>query len=147
VVVVVSHDRYFLNRVCTGILAFEGNGVVTYSEGNYDYYLEKKQRQAQPKIAPATQKAPIQPPKAATRPVKLTFKEARELESMESQIAEAEARITELEAVFADPDFHRKHGARTEELTEELAREKEQLDKLFQRWEELEKIRLASERQ
>src|SRR6202051_556120 len=43
-VLVVSHDRYFLNRVCTGIIAFEGGGVVTYSVGDYDYYLEKKKR-------------------------------------------------------------------------------------------------------
>src|SRR5438132_371751 len=41
-VIVVSHDRYFLNRVCTSILAFEGEGRVAYSVGNYDYYLEKR---------------------------------------------------------------------------------------------------------
>src|SRR6185369_6287157 len=41
-VIVVSHDRYFLNRVCTSILAFEGEGRVSYSVGNYDYYLEKR---------------------------------------------------------------------------------------------------------
>src|SRR3954452_7730068 len=41
-VIVVSHDRYFLNRVCTAILAFEGDGIVRYQVGNYDYYLEKR---------------------------------------------------------------------------------------------------------
>src|SRR3954452_2727484 len=41
-VIVVSHDRYFLNRVCTSILAFEGEGRVVYHVGNYDYYLEKR---------------------------------------------------------------------------------------------------------
>lgn len=41
-VIVVSHDRYFLNRVCTSILAFEGEGRVNYSVGNYDYYLERR---------------------------------------------------------------------------------------------------------
>ena len=40
-VLVVSHDRYFLNRVCTGIIAFEGDGLVTYNEGDYEYYREK----------------------------------------------------------------------------------------------------------
>ena len=40
-VLVVSHDRYFLNRVCTGIIAFEGNGQVVYNEGDYEYYREK----------------------------------------------------------------------------------------------------------
>ena len=42
-VIVVSHDRYFLNRVCTSILAFEGEGRVAYSVGNYDYYLERRE--------------------------------------------------------------------------------------------------------
>ena len=46
VVCVVSHDRYFLNRVCTDILAFEGDGKIHHSVGDYDYYLEKKQRAA-----------------------------------------------------------------------------------------------------
>src|SRR6185295_18890347 len=46
VVLVVSHDRYFLNRVCTGILAFEGDERIFYNVGDYDYYLEKKQRAA-----------------------------------------------------------------------------------------------------
>jgi len=46
VVCVVSHDRYFLNRVCTDILAFEGDGRIHHSAGDYDYYLEKKQRTA-----------------------------------------------------------------------------------------------------
>ena len=44
-VLVVSHDRYFLNRVCTDVLAFEGDGKIHHSVGDYDYYLEKKQRQ------------------------------------------------------------------------------------------------------
>src|SRR5438874_4269845 len=42
-VIVVSHDRYFLNRVCTAILAFEGEGLLRYQVGNYDYYLEKRE--------------------------------------------------------------------------------------------------------
>ena len=44
VVLVVSHDRYFLNRVCTDILAFEGDGKIHHSVGDYDYYLEKKKK-------------------------------------------------------------------------------------------------------
>src|SRR5207253_5618280 len=46
VVLVVSHDRYFLNRVCTDVLAFEGDERVSHSTGDYDYYLEKRQRAA-----------------------------------------------------------------------------------------------------
>src|ERR1041384_6220289 len=48
VVLVVSHDRYFLNRICTDVLAFEGDERIAHSVGDYDYYLEKKQRTSSP---------------------------------------------------------------------------------------------------
>src|SRR5262249_48869954 len=56
VVLVVSHDRYFLNRVCTDMLAFEGDGRISHSVGDYDYYLEKKQRDS---VAAARESAAI----------------------------------------------------------------------------------------
>jgi len=138
VVLVVSHDRYFLNRVCT-----EGEGRVAYSEGNYDYYLEKKNRARTPAPlpeAPAGGKSSSSANSTAARQKKLSFKELRELEGMEGAIAQAESRIAEIEALFADPDFHRKHGPRTTTLTSELASEKEKLKALFSRWEELESV-------
>lgn len=146
VVLVVSHDRYFLNRVCTGILAFEGEGRVVYSEGNYDYYLEKKERAARA-LAPAPQvsKALKQSIPAASpaprKPKKLSFKEARELEGMETAIGEVEQRIAEIESFFADPDFNRKYGQQTADLMAELEGEKRKLSALFGRWEELENLR------
>src|SRR5205085_9203801 len=99
VVVVVSHDRYFLNRVCTAILAFEGNARVAYSEGNYDYYLEKRSRATQ--VPMVTSRAPA-PPKAGSdpKPRKLTFKEQKELGGMEAAIHEAEQKVSGLEALF-----------------------------------------------
>ncbi len=149
VVLVVSHDRYFLNRVCTDILAFEGNERITHSAGDYDYYLEKKQRAVKP-AAPdpgpnvkAPAKREIEPKLA--KPRKLSFKEARELEGMESQIQTVEGEIARIEGLFVSPDFHRTHGTKTDELKTELAAAKENLTKLFARWEELEAIRLASE--
>jgi ABC transport system ATP-binding/permease protein len=153
VVVVVSHDRYFLNRVCTAILAFEGEGRVSYSEGNYDYYLEKTNRaaavppmkSAAPKAAlPATAK-PDGSKLDGSKPRKLSFKELRELESIEPTILEVEEKIAELEALFVDPDFHRKHGQRMDEINRELAEAKERLAGLYARWEELEKIQAATE--
>lgn len=147
VVLVVSHDRYFLNRVCTGILAFEGEGKVFYSEGNYDYYLEKKARAVPPipwtAAAPAKKPERQEPPAKAEKPRKLSFKEARELEEIEESIAEAEQNIARIEGLFAEADFHRKHGQQTAELTAELESEKQRLKKLFRRWEELEALRSA----
>jgi ATP-binding cassette subfamily F protein uup len=141
VVVVVSHDRYFLNRVCTSILSFEGDGRVAYSEGNYEYYLEKKARQAAPLPKQSAPSKPGTTPSTTSKPKKLNFKETRELEGMEAAIQEIERKIASLEAVFLEPDFHRAHGSRVQEINVELAAEKARLARLYQRWEELEGIR------
>jgi ATP-binding cassette subfamily F protein uup len=147
VALVVSHDRYFLNRVCTGIIAFEGEGTVVYSEGNYDYYLEKKARAEALRVRePSAQ--PAAPPterRSSPKVRKLTFKETRELEGMEAAIHQTEENITRIEAMFADPDFARKHGPRLNEINAELASYKEKLSEQFARWEELEAIRVQSE--
>ena len=146
VVCVVSHDRYFLNRVCTDILAFEGDGKIHHSVGDYDYYLEKRQRQAMVAAKVEEKKAAPAPvaPKAA-KPRKLSFKEARELEGIEAQIHALEAEAARIEGLFADPEFFRKHAAQVNQLTHEMETAKESATRLYARWEELEAIKLATE--
>jgi ATP-binding cassette subfamily F protein uup len=155
-VLVVSHDRYFLNRVCTDMLAFEGDGKIHHSVGDYDYYLEKKQRQV---VAAFRQSAAIISANKSTalssrsggtatskpaRPRKLSFKETRELEGVEAQIHAVDAEIARIEGLFAASDFHRTHAAQTSQLNADLAAAKDNLAKLYARWEELEAIRAAS---
>jgi ABC transport system ATP-binding/permease protein len=146
VVCVVSHDRYFLNRVCTDILAFEGDGQIHHSVGDYDYYLEKKQRRtlAATRVEEKKPVAVTASPKAA-KPRKLSFKEARELEGIEAQIHAVEAEVARIEALFADPEFFRKHAAQVNQLTHELNVAKENVPKLYARWEALEAIKMAAE--
>ncbi len=144
-VLVVSHDRYFLNRVCTGILGFEADGNLVYSPGDYDYYLEKrKTREAASRTAETIRKPKTvpTPPKASK---KLSFKETRELESMENAIGLAEEKIMELEEIFSDPDFFTKHGTRTQELQTELEAARAEAARLYARWEELETRRAGLE--
>ena len=119
VVCVVSHDRYFLNRVCTDILAFEGDGRIHHSAGDYDYYLEKKQRaqaaasRARSEIVASGRTTALPCRRGGTtaknatpaKPRKLSFKEARELEGMESQIHAVDEEIARIESLFASPDF------------------------------------------
>jgi len=149
VVLVVSHDRYFLNRVCTDILAFEGDGRIAHSVGDYDYYLEKRKRVVEQSKAWESEakniaKQSVAPSPKAVKPRKLSFKETRELEGMEGQIQAVEAEIARIEGLFASPDFHRTHATQTNQLNAQLAEAKENLTKLFARWEELEAIRLAA---
>jgi ATP-binding cassette subfamily F protein uup len=149
VVCVVSHDRYFLNRVCTDILAFEGDGAIHHSAGDYDYYLEKKSKAAEAAARRTTESK--KPAETSTRragavpkppkPGKLTFKEARELEGIEPSILALEGEIARIEGLFASPNFHRTHAPQTNELLAALAAAKEKLPRLYARWEELEALR------
>ena len=154
-VLVVSHDRYFLNRVCTDILAFEGDCRIHHSVGDYDYYLAKKKKA---EVAASRQSAAILATNKAeksaalsrdaatktTKPRKLSFKEQRELEGIEAQIHAVEAEVGRIESLFADPEFFRKQAAKVNQLTEELDAAKKNVTKLYARWEELEAIRAAS---
>jgi ABC transport system ATP-binding/permease protein len=148
VVCVVSHDRYFLNRVCTDVLAFEGGGRIVHSVGDYEYYLAKRDRaftanEKEPAAKALSPKRNAGKP-TATRPRKLGFNEGRELEGMEAQILTAESEVLRIEALFAASDFHRTHGPQTKQLIVDLAAAKETVALLYARWEELERIRAAS---
>jgi ATP-binding cassette subfamily F protein uup len=154
VVLVVSHDRYFLNRVCTDILAFEGDGIIAHSVGDYDYYLEKKQRAVQlaakqsAAILATNKTTALAKESAATKTSKrrkLSFKDQRELEGIEAQIHTVEAEVVRIESLFANPDFFRKHAAQVNQLNDELEAAKEKVAKLYARWEELETIKNACE--
>jgi ATP-binding cassette subfamily F protein uup len=156
VVCVVSHDRYFLNRVCTDILAFEGDGKITHSVGDYDYYLEKKKMTAEKAAREsaallAINKAAAAKSEAAAKSAKdgkarkMSFKETQELAGMEAKIHEVEAEIVRIEGLFATPDFHRTHAVQSKQLVVDLESHRENLTQLFARWEVLEALRVAAE--
>lgn len=146
---VVSHDRYFLNRVCTGILTFDPGGKIVYTPGDYDYSLEKRrERRAAAEPAPVretTKPSAAPAPAPARTPRKLSFKENRELEGMEEAVTAAEEKIAEIEACFGDPDFFEKYGSRSAELQRELDAARAEAARLYQRWEELENKRATLE--
>lgn len=138
--VVVSHDRYFLNRVCNGILAFEEDGKIYFSEGNYDYYIEKRKSRIKNDDSPEA-KGKKEINRARPKAKKLTWKEAKELETIEEEIMNAESEVERIERIFSSPDFYEKHAAKTNELTKQLENAKTLVHKLFERWEELEKLK------
>lgn len=146
---VVSHDRWFLDRVSDRTLIFDGTGRVSIHAGNYSYYLEK-QKLRETAIRPATPTSnPGKPVRRTSpgseRPRKLTWKETRELEGIEDAILSAETQAAELEAQLNDPGFYREHAARAGELHEELEAKRAAVQTLYDRWEELEALRLAAE--
>jgi ABC transport system ATP-binding/permease protein len=144
VVCVVSHDRYFLNRVCTDILAFEGDGKIHHSVGDYDYYVEKKQRALESALKRDEFKIVAAAKPKTVKARKLSFKEQRELDGMEAQIHAIEAEVARIENLFADAEFFRKHAAQVNRLTAELDAAKKKVVSLYARWEELEAVHVAA---
>jgi ATP-binding cassette subfamily F protein uup len=142
--VIVSHDRFFLNRICSGMLAFEKEGGLRYEEGNYDYYMEKYRERvrlldAQKTREKQTSKSSSKP--KTNRPRKLTYKEQKELDSMEETIMSKEERKEEIESLFLDPEFYKTPPDDVKKLQNELKKLKNELDALYLRWEELEEIK------
>jgi len=147
-VICVSHDRYFLDRICDQIIAFEEDGVVV-QPGNYSYYLEKRQQrevalrmQAQAARGSGSRGRNMEE-RRANRPRKLSFKEKAELEGMEELILEAEAEAGSLGAKLNDPEFQARHYQEIETMAAELQTLQGRIARLYERWEELEAIRLA----
>jgi ATP-binding cassette subfamily F protein uup len=150
-VMVVSHDRYFLDRICDQIIAFEDNGVVV-QPGNYSYYLEKRQAreaaqriQAQAAARAAAARQRTAATASATQPRKLTFKEKNELAGIESAILAAEQDVEVLETQAHDPDFLTTRFTEIPAMLEKLEAAKDEVTRLYQRWEELESLRAALE--
>ena len=145
----VSHDRYFINRTAHRILDLTEGQFVSYV-GNYDYYLEKHDtvmaaiEASTPQSADADNTAAT---KAAESEVKLDWKAQKEeqarlrkkendLKKCEEKIAELEARISEIDTEMSDPAIGTQ-VAKLQELTKEQAACQEQLEKLYEQWEEL----------
>lgn len=140
-VVVVSHDRFFLNRICTGILGFEEDGSIHYEPGDYDYFAAKRRERADAALAESKPKAEVPIVRSRSTARKLKWSEERELAAMEETILTAEAEVERLEGLFAHPEFFAAHGHRTAELGQELEEARAGVARLYARWEELEAIR------
>ncbi|MBC8127875.1 MAG: ABC-F family ATP-binding cassette domain-containing protein [Gloeobacteraceae cyanobacterium ES-bin-144] len=148
-VIVVSHDRYFLDRICDQIIAFEENGVVVQT-GNYSYYLEKRQAreaaervQAQAAVRAASARQKTASAVISAKPRKLTFKEKAELDGIEAAILAAEQAADALDAQLHDPDFQAKRFMEIPEMAGKLEAARNHIAALYKRWEELEALRAA----
>ncbi len=137
---VVTHDRYFLNRIATSVLAFErGSTEVLLYPGGYDDYRairDARRAEAEARSAPVrgSPKASASPPKAKS----LTYAERLELDKIMEVIEGAEAELAALEAKLSDPALYTSGGKDAKALEEARARGAERVKALTQRWEDLE---------
>jgi ATP-binding cassette subfamily F protein 3 len=139
--IVVSHDRYFLNRVVDLLLALDGKGNVQVIHGNYDTYeLMRAQQEAARAEARVKEKKEetSRPRSAANSTTKQKRKRKfpyRKLEEIEADIADAEALLTELEQRMASPELYR-DGEKVKETTKAFEETKQTLAQLYEHWEE-----------
>jgi ATP-binding cassette subfamily F protein uup len=143
-VLVVTHDRYFLDKVATGLLVFEGDGVVHRHEGGWELYRrlrEEKEREAAERSRPApaaTSAARSEQKPAGSR--RLSYRERLELESMEEEILAAEAEKERLGAALSDPSLYADTPGKVAEVTAAFREASDQVERLYARWAELEEI-------
>ncbi len=140
----VSHDRFFLNRVCTHMIVFEGNDKVYCSAGNYDDYLAYRlRREEDMKNAAGVARPAAAPPAKTAAPSgngakPLSFHEKKELAGMHDAIEAADAEIARLETELGAPGFYSQPHAAVRTVTSSLEAAKGKAAALYARWEELE---------
>jgi ATP-binding cassette subfamily F protein uup len=136
----VSHDRRFLDNVVTSTFAFEGEGRVEEFVGGYEDYLRQKHPPSPPAAASARlARAGTQKPKALARK-KRSFKEEREYAGLPSRIAALEAEHRNLQAALADPGFYTKPGSEIQAAVDRVAQIDQELLDAMARWDALDSI-------
>lgn len=150
IVITVSHDRYFLDRVVRRIFAFEENGVLRQYEGGYADYVNRKreeEKDREPQIQTekeSTAKPAAKDTRTHAPKLKFSYKEQREYETIETDIAALEERMDEIDEEIAKcaTDF-----VRLNELTEEKTKVNTELEEKLERWEYLEELAAKIEAQ
>lgn len=135
-VIIISHDRDFIDRTVTSILAFEDHGRIISHAGGYSDYLERRTKQAERKTeqpAKLTQKTKSKRPERQHER-KLSFKDIHALETLPDEIATLEASINSIEIKLADPDLFSRDADLFQLLVKQREAERELLAKQEERW-------------
>jgi ABC transport system ATP-binding/permease protein len=137
-VLLVSHDRAFLNDVVTSTLAIDAEGSVREYDGGYDDYLRQRPSEtaADTKSTATSRKDGVS--STPEKPKKLSYKEQRELESLPERIDRFESELRELHNAMADPAFYKREGGAIAATKTRLAELERELSGAYERWETLE---------
>ncbi|GGI85827.1 ATP-binding cassette domain-containing protein [Legionella impletisoli] len=127
----ISHDRTFINHVVTSVLIYEGDGHFNEYVGGYDDYQQQRAKKQ------ALKKETNEPVKQRSTQ-KLSFNEQRELSKLPQQIETLEQKIANLQAKMAMPSFYQQDTETIAQISQQLTQDEAQLAFLYQRWEELE---------
>jgi len=136
----VSHDRSFLNNVSTSTIVFDDDGEVREYVGGYDDWLQQREQDKQAAAAKQTTSAKPAPKKAepAKKKSKLTYQEQLDLDALPKQIEQLEAKQTSLHDEISQPEFYQQAPDKVAKTQDELAALEAELEQKFERWEMLE---------
>ncbi|MDA9091104.1 ATP-binding cassette domain-containing protein [Porticoccaceae bacterium] len=132
-VILVSHDRAFLNNVVTSTLVFDGSGTIEQYIGGYDDWLRQRKTEKATKVA-----APKAQAKSATTSKKLSYNDQRELDGLPAEIEKIEIQIAATSELISTPGFYQGDRPSIEAVESQLAAEQQQLAQCYARWELLE---------
>jgi ATP-binding cassette subfamily F protein uup len=141
-ILLVSHDRAFLDNVVSSVLVFEGEGQIGEYVGGYEDWLRYQQQAkkhipaAVKKVAPA--KTLVPQPKRQTDKSKLSYKEQRELDLLPEQIEQLEGKQQQLQQLISDADFYKQDGEYIAATLAQLEQITSELEQAYARWETLE---------
>ncbi len=142
----VSHDRDFLDDVVTSTLVLEGEGKIGDYVGGYSDWLRQRSASGASSANPTTEREPQNVTKTAASATpaskrKLGYKEQRELDQLPARVEALEKRVAELGAIMQDPAFYRRDTAAINAAQREIAEAQVELDATYRRWEALEASR------
>ncbi|HAU0772194.1 TPA: ATP-binding cassette domain-containing protein [Legionella pneumophila] len=131
--ILISHDRAFINQVVTSVLVYEENGKFNEFVGGYDDYKKHQLTRNEQQT-----KSPVSKRSSPEKAKNLSFNEQRELSKLPQQIEAVEKKIEALHSQMASPEFYQQDAKIISEVTQLLAKEEALLNQYFARWEELE---------
>lgn len=136
----VSHDRSFLNNVSTSTIVFDDDGEVREYVGGYDDWLQQREQDKQAAAAKQTTstKPALKKAEPAKKKSKLTYQEQLDLDALPKQIEQLEAKQTSLHDEISQPDFYQQAADKVAKTQDELAALEAELEQKFERWEMLE---------
>jgi ATP-binding cassette subfamily F protein uup len=137
---IVSHDRYFLNRLCTHMIVFEEGRGATFIAGDFNDWLRYKERRDEREEPQRTKKETREPARSKPEERRMSWHEKRELESMEDRILAAEEEIETLERRIGEPGFYEQEYTEVRKVIDALDGLRGRLENLYARWQELERI-------
>ncbi|MGR9046390.1 MAG: ATP-binding cassette domain-containing protein [Gammaproteobacteria bacterium] len=135
----VSHDRAFLDNVVTSVLVFEGEGIITEFVGGYsDWLARSEQFKQQAKPEKKTENVETKPKPEASKKKKLSYKEQKELDELPDLIGRLETDQSAINEIINAPDFYKNEQAVIAQTLDQLKAIDEKLEQAYQRWDELE---------